>query len=137
MFGDLVSDGLRTFSVIGPQVHVYESPVVLVGNLRAEAIHLVIAAGNSHQLCTENLGDDDFCLLEIRGNKDPAFESVARGLSGRGVCKIPGGGTRNRVESKAASVGKRNRDYAVFEAQRGQANRVVFNVEILGSDVAS
>src|SRR5581483_2786745 len=109
------------------QVDVYESPVVLVGDLRAEAINLVVAAGNADELCAEYLGPDNLGLLKVGWDENPAFESVARRLCGRGVSKITSRRARDGVESKGAGVSQCSCDHTVFEAQCGQADRVIFN----------
>ena len=51
-------------------------------------------------------------------------------MSCNGVGKISCRRTRDRVESKDASLGEGNRDDTILEAQRGQANRVILDVEI-------
>ena len=131
LLGDLVANGLRAFGVIRTQVHIHESPVVLVGDLRAQAVHLVVAAGDAHQLRAIHLGAHNLCRLEIGGNEDPGLESVARGLGRDRVRQVAGRGARHGIESERARLRQRHRHHAILKAQRGQADRVVLQVEIL------
>src|SRR6476660_4501820 len=40
----LITHGLRAFVIVRAQVHVDEAPAVLVGDLRAEPVHVIIVA---------------------------------------------------------------------------------------------
>ena len=53
---------------------------MLVGNLRAEAIHVIVAAVDAHDFGAEHLGAKNFCGLEIGGNEDPGLQSFASRL---------------------------------------------------------
>ena len=63
---------------------------MLVGDLRAQAIYLVIAARDANQLRAKHLGAENLGGFEIRRNKNPGFEAIARSLSGHGVGKVSG-----------------------------------------------
>ena len=104
---------------------------MLVGDLRAEAIDLIVTAGDAHQLSSVNLGAEHLGRLKIGRNKDPGLEPFSRSLSGHGIGQIAGRGAGDRIESKAAGLGKRDRDYPVLEAQSRQADRVVLDREPL------
>ena len=61
LLGDLVADRLRALGVVRPQIDVDEAPAVLEGDLRAEAIDVVVVAVDAHEpravdLRAENLG---------------------------------------------------------------------------------
>ena len=49
LLGDLKADGLRALGVIGTKIDVHESPVVALGNLRAQPVHVVVVAVDAHQ----------------------------------------------------------------------------------------
>ena len=117
--------------------YVYESPVVVIGDLRAEAVHLIVAAGNTHEFCPKDLRADNFRLLKISRNENPAFESVARGLRRRGVGKISSRRARDRVESKCACIRQSCGHHTVFETERGRADGVIFDEEVFRTDVAA
>ncbi len=55
LLGDFVADGLRSLGVVRPEVDVDESPIALVSDLRAEAIHLIVATGNADEIRAKNL----------------------------------------------------------------------------------
>src|SRR6185312_2654715 len=63
LFGDFVAESFRSLRIVRTQINVHEAPVMLVSNLRAEAVHLIIAAGYADQFGAENLGAEDFGLL--------------------------------------------------------------------------
>src|SRR6185437_5365773 len=116
---------LRTFRVVGAKIDVYESPMMLVGNLRAQTVYLVVASGDAHQLGAENLRAKNFRGLEIRRDKDPGFESVARGMRGNGIRQISRRRAGNNLKSKRLCLRQRDRYHAVLKAKRRQANGVV------------
>src|SRR3954469_17090640 len=104
---------------------------MLVSDLRAEAIDLVIAAGDAYEFCAIDLRADDLCRLQVSGDKDPCFEAFTGCLSRDGVCQIAGRGTRNCVEPKRARIRQCYCNDAVLKAQSGQAHRVVLDAEPL------
>ena len=74
-----------------------------VGDLRAEAIDVVVVAVDAHDAravdgSVQNLGG-----LEIGGNKDAGVEALLRGLRGHGIGKIAGGGTAYGFEIQNAA----------------------------------
>ena len=133
LFGDFKSHGLRAFRVIRTQIHIDEAPSVFVRDLRAQPIHLVVAARNANQLRAINLRAQNFCRLKICGNEDPRFESVARRLRRNRIGKIPGRRTRHRIEAEAPRLRQSHCDHAVFEAERGQTNGVILDEEMFGA----
>src|SRR5437763_16885962 len=98
---------------------------MFVRYLRAEPVYLIVAAGNPNQLCPEDLCANNFRRLKISRDKNPALQTIARGLRRGGVGKVPSRGARNRIESKAARVGNSHCDHTVLEAQGWKANGVV------------
>jgi len=135
LLGDLIAHRLRAFGVVGAQVHVHEAPVVAVGNLRAQAVDVVVIAIDANQGCAVDLGVENLGGLKIGRHQDEGFEAQACGLRGNCVGQVAGGGAADRVKSKGLGIGQRHGDHTILEAQRGQADGVVFDVEIGGSDV--
>ena len=105
--------------------------MAFVGDLRAQPVHLVVAARDAHQLRAENLRADNFCRLKIGRNKDHRFESIARGLGRHRIRQIAGGRAGNSIEAKIARLRQSHRDHAVFEAQGGQTHGVILQIEVL------
>src|SRR5262249_31943332 len=130
LFRDFVAESLRSLRVVGAQIDVYESPIVLVSDLRAEPVHLIVAPGNANEFGAEHLRAEDLCRLEIGRNENPAFEAMPRSLCRRGVCKIASRGAGNRIEAEAASIRQSYGDHAVFKAQGGQADCVVLDQHV-------
>ena len=100
LLGDLIADGLRAFGVVGPQIDVHEAPLVLLADLRAEAVDLVVIAGDAHQARAEDVRAEHLGGLEIGGNEDPGLEAHARRLRGDGVGEIAGGGAAHDLEAE-------------------------------------
>ena len=109
--------GLGAFGVVGAQIDVDEAPFEAVGDLRAEAIDVVVVAVDAHDARAVDGGVQDFGGLEIGGNEDAGVEALLRGLRGNGVGKIAGGGAADRFKSKAARGGQSGGDDAVLEGQ--------------------
>ena len=95
---------------------------------------MVVVAVDADQLRTVDLGVENLGGLEIGGHEDVALEPQARGLGGDGVGQVAGRRATYRVEAEDLRVGQRDRDHAILEAQRGQADGVVLDVEIAGAD---
>ena len=134
LLGDLVADGLGAFGVVGAEVDVDEAPVVLVGDLGAEAVDVVVVAVDADEARAVDLGVEDLCGLEVGGDEDAGLEAEARGLRGDGVGEVAGGGAADGVEAELARVGEGDGDDAVFEAEGREADGVVLDVEIAGAD---
>ncbi len=130
LLGNFVADGLGAFGVIGAQVHVHESPAVFLRDLRAQAVHLIIIAGNAHQFRAEDLCPCNFRGLEIGGNKDPRVETFACGLGGDGIGQVSGRRAAYDLKSEPARRGQGGGHDAIFKRKRRETNRVVFQVQI-------
>ena len=63
LFGNLKSIGFRAFCIIWTEVDIDECPPVFVGNLAAEAIHIIIIATNTNRARTVDGRTNDFPLL--------------------------------------------------------------------------
>ena len=108
---------------------------MFVGNLRAEAVYLVVAPRNAHQLRAEYLRADDFGGFEIGGDENPGAEPVAGRLRCDGVRQISCRRAGDNLESELARLCQSDRDYAIFKAQSWQADGIVLDVEILRSEL--
>ena len=134
LLGDLVADGLRALGVVGAQVDVDEAPVVLVGDQGAEAVDVVVVAVDADQARAVDLGVEDLGGLEIGGDEDAGLQAQTRRLRGDGVGQVAGRGAADGVEAEGLRVGQRDRDHAVLEAERREADGVVLDVEIVRAD---
>ena len=139
LLGNLEADGLGAFFgvVVEPQVHALTKrfPVVALGNLRAEAIHMVIVTIDANQRCSIDLGVEDLGRFKIARHENVGLQAKARGVRGDGVGKIAGGRTADGLEAKGLRVGKRNSNDAIFKAESGHADGVVFEIEIARANV--
>src|SRR6266852_2269194 len=54
--------------------------IFVINDLRAQAVDLIVAAGDADKLCAKDLRAENLRGLEIGRNKDPRLESVAGGL---------------------------------------------------------
>src|SRR6202030_3371649 len=88
LLGDFEAYRFRSFSVVGSQVYVDEAPVMLVGNLRTEAVDLIVVAGDAYDLCAEDVRTQNLRGLKIRWNKDPSLETFAGGMRSYGISQI-------------------------------------------------
>ena len=134
LLGDLVADGLRALGVVGAQVHVDEAPVVLVGDQRAEAVDVVVVAVDADQPRAVDLRVEHLGGLEVGGDEDAGLQAQARRLRGDGVGQVAGRGAADGLEAEGLRVGQRDRDHAILEAERREADGVVLDVEIGRAD---
>ena len=107
---------------------------MLISDLRTQAIDLVIAARDAHNLRPVNLGAENLGWLEIGRDEDPRLEAIARGLGRDRVGEVAGRRARNGIESKRARLCQRHGDHAILETERGQADGVVLDAELAGAE---
>ena len=131
MFGDLVAHGLRSFGVIGTQVHIHESPRMLVGNLRTQAVHVIVIAGNADDLCSVNLRSKDLGGFQIGRNEDASFESATGSLGRDCIGQVAGGRTAHNLEAEISGLRQGHSHHAVLKTQRREADGIVLDVERL------
>ena len=137
LLGDFVADGLGALGVVGPQVDVDEAPVVALRNLRAEAVDLVIVAGDANQARAEYLGAEDLGGFEVGGNENPGVETKARRLRGDGIGEVAGGRAADGRESEGAGRGQGHGDDTVLKGKRRKADGVVFEVQAARADLCA
>ncbi len=78
VLGDLEADGLGALGVERPEVDVDESPAEAEGDLRAEAVDLVVVALDGDDLGAVDGRAQDLALLEIVGDEDVSLEAGGR-----------------------------------------------------------
>jgi hypothetical protein len=137
LLGDLVAYGLGAFGVVGAEVDVDEAPGVLVGDLGAEAVDVVVVAVDADETRTVDLGVEDLCRLEVGGDEDAGLEAETGGLCGDRVGEVAGGGAADGGEAELLRVGEGDRDDAIFEAESWEADCVVLDVEVSGTDAVA
>jgi len=137
LFGDFVAVRFGAFGVVGAEVDVNEAPLEAVGDLRAEAIDVVVVAVDADDAGAVDGSVEDFSGFEIGGNEHAGVETLLRGLRSDGVGEVAGGGAADGGEAEAASGDEGGADDAVLEGERGEADGVVFHVEILDAETGS
>ena len=110
---------------------------MLLGDLRAQAIHLVVIAGDANEARAVNLRGQNFRRLDIGGNENPGLKAAARGLRGDGVGEIAGGGATDDFEAELARGAEGHGDYAIFERKRGETDGVVLDVKMVRAEAAA
>src|SRR6202030_2153917 len=98
---------------VGTQIHVDEAPLEAVGNLRAQAIHVIVVAVDAHDARAIDRGVEDFGRLEVRGNEDAGIETLLRGLRSDGVGEIAGRRAADGGEMEATRGGESRGDNAI------------------------
>ena len=104
LLGDFKANCLGAFGIEGAQVDVDETPVVAIGDLRAETIDVVVVAVDADQRRAVNLGVENLRRLEIGGDEDVGLEAEARGVRGNGVGQVAGRRAADGVKSKRCAL---------------------------------
>jgi len=126
---DLEAHRLRALRIVGTEIHIHESPAILPGDLRAEAVHLIIGSLDADDIGAVNKGAEDFSLLQIGGDKHVALQACIGGIGGDRVSQITRGGTRHYLESELLGTTQGDRDHAIFEGERRVVDRVILDPE--------
>ena len=95
---------------------------------------MVVVTIDSNQRSAVDLRVEDLRRLKIRRNQDEGLEAQACGLRGDSVRQISCGRAADCVKAKRLCIGQRYRHHAIFEAECGQANGIVLDIEIGGPD---
>src|SRR5437660_8874993 len=123
----------RAFRILVAKTVVQDAPLQAVGNLRAQAIHMIVVPVNAHDARAVDRGVENFRRFKVGGNEDAGVESLLRGLCGNGVGEIAGGGAADSGETKSARRRESRGHDTIFERERRKANGVIFEIEILQS----
>src|SRR6266851_4424332 len=90
LLGNFVAVRFRAFGIVGAQVDVDETPLETVGDLRAEAVDVIVVAVDAHDARAIDGGVEHLGGLEVGGNEDARVEALLSGLRGDGVGEIAG-----------------------------------------------
>src|SRR5262249_37474899 len=131
LFGDFVAVSFRAFSVVGAEIDVDQAPAELVGDLRAQAVDVVVVAVDADDAAAVNGGVQHFGGLEIRREEDGGVEALLRALGGNGIGEVAGRRATDGLEPEALRSRKRRGHYAILKGKRGIVHRVILKVEIL------
>src|SRR6185437_13230236 len=134
VLGDFIANRFRTFSVVGTQIDIYKAPAMLVGNLRAEPVHLIVVAGDANNLCAVDFRAENLCRFKVRWNENAGSEAVARSLGRCGIRQISRGRTAHNFKSECARLRKGDCYDTVFETKGGEADGIVLQVERLSAE---
>ncbi len=85
---NLERDRLGSLAVVAPQIDVQDAPPVLVGNLCAEAIHVVIRPLDSHDSCAAHRCRHELADLEVVRHQHPRRYPGPGCMCGNGVGQI-------------------------------------------------
>ena len=127
---DLEPVRLRAFGVVRPQVDVHEAPAVAIRHLRAEAVHVVVGAGDGENRRVEDRGTEQFAGFEIVRDEHAALDAKPRRVRGHAVREVAGGRARKHLETKLQRPRRRHRDDAILVRQRRMVHRVIFDVQL-------
>ena len=89
ILGDFITHRLGTLGVERPEVDVHESPVVLEGNLGAEAVFLVVGAVHTDDVRAVNAGAEDLGFFQIRRDEDVALQASLAALAATLLARFP------------------------------------------------
>ncbi len=130
LLDDLEPHRLRALGVVRPQVDVDEAPAVAIGHLRAQAVHIVVGAGDAENGRLEDGGAEHLAGFEIVGDEDVAFEPEPGGVRGDAVGEVAGRRAGQDLESQLDGARGGHRDDAILVGQRGMIDRVVLEVQL-------
>ncbi len=130
LLDDLETHRLRAFGVIGAKIDVHESPSVPIGHLSAQAIHIVVRAGDGENRRFEDRRSEYLSGFEIVGNEDAAFHSQTRRMSGDAVRQVASRRTRQHLEPQLDCAGGGDRHDPILVGQRRMVDRIVFDIQL-------
>src|SRR5439155_26246980 len=88
LLGDLEAHRLGALGVVGPQVDVHEAPAILEGDLRTQAVHLVVGAADADDLRPVDAGAQDLRALQVAGHEDVRLQPGGGGVGGHAVGQV-------------------------------------------------
>ena len=130
VLGDLEADRLGSLGVERPEVDVDEPPAEPEGDLRAEAVDLVVVALDRDHLGAVDRGAQDLALLEAVGNQDVGLQPGGGGVGRHAVGQVARRGAADGLEAELDGLRKRHRDDAVLERERRMIDGVVLDVKL-------
>src|ERR1700677_1925847 len=95
---------------------------------------MVIVAVDADQRGSVSLGVQNLRRFEVRRDQNVSLQAETRGSRGDCVGQVAGRGAADGIESEGLGVGQSYGNHAVLEAQGGQTDGVVLEIEIVGAD---
>jgi len=135
LLDDLETHRFRSFGIVGAEVNVDESPTVFSCDFRAKAIHVVIRALNSDNVCAENQRTKNFAWFQIRRYQDKALQPRRSCIGRDRICKISGRRACHGTYPKLFGPAKSDRDNAILKGEGGIIDRVVLYVKLPDTEV--
>ena len=106
LLGDLVAERLGAVAIEGAQIDIDERPAVLAARLGAQAVHLVVIAGDGEDVRAVDQRAQHFALLQVGRNEDIGLEAAFGGVRGDGVGEVAGGGAGDGIVAELARFGQ-------------------------------
>ena len=107
----------------------------LIGDLRAEAIDLVVGAVDADDVGPVDAGAEDLGPFEIGGDEDVALQPGGGGVGGDAVGEVARRGAADRREAELARLAQGDGDDAVLERQRREVDGVVLDPQLLDAEL--
>ena len=130
----LERERLRTLGVERPHVDVDERPLVQPGELRAEAVDVVVVAFDRDEVAAVDRRGDDLALLEVGRDEHVRPQARVRRVRGDGVREVAGRCARRDLEAELERLAQRDRDHPVLERVRRVA-RVVLDPDLAEAEL--
>src|ERR1700746_2898003 len=130
LLDDLETHRFRPFGIVGAEVNVDESPTVFSGDCRAKAIHVVIRALNSNNICAENQRTKNFARFQIRRYQDKALQARRSRIGRDRIRQISGRCAGHGIYPEFFGPAKSDRDNAILKGEGGIIDRVVLYVKL-------
>ena len=130
LLGDLVAHGLGSLGIVGPEIHVDEGPGVAVGELRAEAVDVVVGPFHREHDRPVDQRSEHLAGLEPDRDEHEGGQPRLGGVSRDRVGEVSRRGARHRVETELPGLVHGHGNHAILEGPGGVADRVVLEVEL-------
>ena len=135
LLGDLVAQRAAALGVVGPHVDVDEGPVAGVGQLRAEAVDVVVGAVDRDDRGVVDGGAQHLAGLQVVRDEDDGAHAAAGRVCGDGVGQVAGRGAGQRLEAELAGATAGHGHDAVLEGPGG-VHRVVLDPQFAHAEFA-
>src|SRR5262249_50671964 len=132
---NLEGEGLAAFGVIRPQIDVDEGPAELIGDLGAQAIHVVVVAVDRDEGWLVDRRAEDLPLLQVGRDEDAGADAGAGSVRRDRASEIAGRGAGERVEAQLDRLRAGHRYRPVLEGER-RIDRVVLDVQLAQPELA-
>ena len=92
---------------------------------------MIVVAGDSHDLGAVNFRAQNLGRLEVGRNKDAGFKALACCLRRYRIGEVAGRRTANDLETEMPGLGQGNGHHAIFKAECGKTDGIVFKIKRL------